>query len=309
MLPTVVITESCFASVRAELDRVNPREGIAVPLLWLKKRAPEPSPAALLRLSQIEQVVIARALLVPPEKQTNGCVRVGVLAETDRLVADAIRSLARRHPRLRACAYLHSHPFAHGSTRPSRGATCDYEGHMIPLLERNRDAGLAASFSFIACRTLADDGWQLHAFALDERAQILDLGLARRIADTHPDAVAALVPPLARRPIHRLVRGWLNRLRRARIHHRFDELFDGWLRIILDASERTSLVVLLPLCFPRQRAQLFAWNREMNEVTGFECEPSALNQSCSLVRLAKALKEVEHGSPSRLLLESAPADR
>jgi hypothetical protein len=180
---------------------------------------------------------------------------------------------------------------------------------MIPLLERNRDAGLAASFSFIACRTSADDGWELHAFALDERARILELGLARRIPDFHPDAIAALVPPLTRRPVHRLVRGWLNRLRRAGIHFRLDDLFDGWLRIILDASKRTSLVVLLPICFPRQPAQLFIWDRVVNEVTRSECEFAALARSGALVRLAQAFKEVEHGTASRLLLESAPADR
>jgi hypothetical protein len=309
MLPTVAITESCLAQVEEELDRVNPREGLAVPLLWIKKRAPEPNPATLLRLAQIEQVIIARALLVPPEKQLNGCVRVGVLAETDRLLAEATRALTRRHPRLRACAYLHSHPFARGGTRPSRGATCDYEGHMIPLLERNRDAGLAASFSFIACRTWKDDGWELHCFALDEHEDIGDLGLARRIPDSHPDAVAALLPPLSRRPIHRLVRGWLSRLRRARVHYRVDELFDGWLRIILDASAQTSLVVLLPISFPRQPAQLFVWNREANEVTRCDGEPCALGHSGALLSLAKAIEEVDHGTASRLLLESAPADR
>ena len=61
---------------------------------------------------------------------------------------------------------------------------------MLPLLSRNREAGLAASFSLIACRALGGDGWALHCFALDEWGDIVDLGPASRIADSHPDAAA-----------------------------------------------------------------------------------------------------------------------
>ena len=309
MLPAVAITESCLSTVCAELDRVSPREGLAVPLVWLKKRAPEPSPGALLRLEQIEQVVVAAVLLVPPEKQLNASVRVGVLAHTDSLLADATRSLVRRHPRLRACAYLHSHPFARGWTRPSRGPSCDYEGHMLPLLARNREAGLATSFSFIACRSASGDGWALHAFALDEEGAIVDLGLARPVPDSHPEAVRALAPPLTRRPAARLVRAWLRKLRRAGLAYRVDELFDGWHRIIVEASRQVSLVALVPVSFPRESAQLLVWDKRANTVEPRSCEEGALGRAGALARIARSLLEVDHGPARRLLLEGASADR
>jgi hypothetical protein len=309
MLPDVLITESCWARVCDELDRVLPSEGLAVPLVWLKRRMPDPGPTALLRLDQIERVVVATAVLVPPELQMNAGFRVGVLARTDERIAGATRSLIRRHPRLRACAHLHSHPFARGQTRPSRGATCDYEGHMLPLLSRNREAGLAASFSFIACRALGGDGWALHCFALDEWGDIVDLGPASRIADSHPDAAAPFMPALPRRPVFRLVRAWLGALARRGIEHRLDELFDGWLRIIVHPIEQTSLVVLLPLAFPRSDAQLFVWDRVANATHRLEVEPAALDRASSLLRICRTLTEVDHGNASGLLPESAPVDR
>ena len=182
---------------------------------------------------------------------------------------------------------------------------------MVPLLERNLDAGLATSFSFIACRTLDDTGWALQAFALDEHARVVDLGFAEIVPDTHPDAAGAAMPHLSRRPAARLIRGWLRRLRRSHVSYRVDELFDGWLRIIVDATaaDRASLVALVPISFPREGAQLFTWVREANSVDRLECEREALLHSSALLHLARASEEVGHGGESRLLLQSASADR
>lgn len=302
MLPTVEIAASCLDQVEAELDRVAPREGLAVPLVWLARRAPDPGPTATLRLEQIEKVVIARVLLVPPDKQLNSGVRVGVLGETDALVAEATRRLTRRHPRLRACAYLHSHPFARGSTWPSRGARCDYEGHMLPLLDRGLQAGLATCFSAIACRTDDGRGWLLQVFALDDDRRIVDLGFARRVPDADPDVARALLPALSRRRSARLVRAWLARLRRARVAYRADELFDGWLRIIAG-----SLVALVPPDFPDHAPQLFRWDRETNEIA--PVPQRSLLRGGALLALARELdEEVARERTQRLLPEGATAD-
>lgn len=306
MQPTVEIAQSCFELICEELSRVYPREGLAVPLVWLERRAPEPGPTATLHLDQISRVVIRHAILIPPEKQLNAGFRVGVLGETDGLVASATGALTRRFPRLRACAYLHSHPFARGSTWPSRGPRCDYEGHMLPLLERGLQAGLATSFSVIACRTPADDGWRLQTFALDDDRAIVDLGFAQPIPDESAAATRALLPALRRRRVSRLVRAWLRRLRRAGVVYKTDELFDGWLRIIAHARHR-SLVALVPLAFPDDRARVFVWNRETNEV-----EPrdgASLDSASALWRLVVSLEEAGHERAQRLLPEGAAADR
>jgi hypothetical protein len=300
MLPTVEIAQSCFDQVCRELDRVYPSEGLAVPLLWLERRVPDPGPTATLRLSQIAKVVVGKVVLVPADKQLNSGFRVGVLEETDAPMAEATRALTHRYPRLRACAYLHSHPFARGSTWPSRGARCDYEGHMLPLLARNRDAGLSTSFSVIACRTLGGDGWLLQTFALDDDQKIVDLGFAQAIPDRHPDAARCLLPALGRRRGARLVRAWLRSLRRAGVAYRADELFDGWLRIIAGP-----LVVLVPQNFPDQPAQLFHWNRGTNQVG--PVEGGSLGTAGALRALVRTLSEVGHDREERLLPESAPA--
>lgn len=303
MLPSVEIAQSCFDLVASELTRVAPREGLAVPLVHLARRPPEPGPTATLHLAHVEKVVIAGVVLVPAEKQLNSGFRVGVLAETDALVAEATRRLTRRHPRLRACAYLHSHPFARGGTWPSRGARCDYEGHMLPLLERGLDAGLATSFSVIACRPRAGEGWLLQAFALDDDRRIVDLGFAEPVPDDHPDVARALLPALSRRRGARLVRAWLRKLRRASVAPRVDELFDGWLRVIAGP-----LVALVPPGFPDQAARLFLWHRDAQSVSPLGSR--VLAGSGALLRLVRGLEEeVAREREERLLPEGAPADR
>ncbi|HEY3448112.1 MAG TPA: hypothetical protein VGK67_17275 [Myxococcales bacterium] len=303
MFPTVEIAQSCLDQVASELTRVAPREGLAVPLVWLSRRPPEPGPTATLHLAHLEKVVIAGVVLVPAEKQLNSGFRVGVLGETDGLVAQATKRLTRRHPRLRACAYLHSHPFARGSTWPSRGARCDYEGHMLPLLERGLQAGLATSFSVIACRPNGGDGWKLQTFALDDERRIVDLGFAQPIPDDHPDVARALLPALSRRRGARLVRAWLHKLRRASVATRVDELFDGWLRIIAGP-----LVALVPPGFPDQAVQLFRWDPETNAVSPLESR--ALSKSGALLELVRSLEEeVSRERAQRLLPEGASADR
>lgn len=306
MLPTVEIAQSCLAAVEEELSRVAPREGLAVPLLWLERRDPSPPPTSTLRLADIARVVIADVLRVPPERQLNSGFRVGVLAQTDALLAEAVRARVRRHPRLRACAYLHSHPFARGGTWPSRGPGCDYEGHMLPLLERGLQAGLATCFSVIASRSPVDDRWLLQTFALDERGRIEDLGFAAPVPDSHPDVRRALLPALSRRRPFRLVRAWRSALRRAGVPHRVDELFDGWLRVI--AGGERSLVALVPPVFPAEPARLFAWDRASGSVEPLPSQP--LDRASALRRLVRGLEEEVHRErSSRLLPESASADR
>lgn len=255
MLPEVKISALSWKQITAELDRVAPREGIAVPLVALDLCDPEFNPCRTIALADIATVTIASVVLVPSHKQKNQIARVSVLEETDELVGEKVESLVSRYPRLRACAYLHSHPFAWGSTRPSRGATCDYEGHMLPLLESNRAAGLATSFSFIACRGLNGSRWRLQCFALDNHGDIVDLGFARVIGDDTPELAAFYLPGLSRRPMVRtLLRRWRRDLGRRGYRVRCGELFDGWTRIVVDLGAR-ALVTLVPIDFPARPPQ------------------------------------------------------
>jgi hypothetical protein len=210
----------------------------------------------------MREVAIARVLTVPEVLQINGPVRVAVRQGADRLVNREVEELVERFPLLRACGYLHSHPFAVGSTRPSRGPGCDLDGHLRPLLEHNRQAGLEAAFSFIACRAAEDPGWRLQGFALDELGMLCDLGFARVIPDQHALLRRAGLPGLEQRPLQRKrLRRWRYELRRQGIRYSQDELFGGWQRTVLQLDPINTLVVLLPIDYPEARPLCFAVNR------------------------------------------------
>jgi hypothetical protein len=147
----------------------------------------------------------------------------------------------RRHPRLRAAAYLHSHPFAIGRTWPSGG---DLEGHMLPMLRRNAEAGLEASFSFIACR--GGGGWRLPCFAMDARGRVIELD-APEVVDDGDEAIRRARSERASRC---LVRRWRQQLQRRGLAPRADELFDGWSRVRVRLGGERVLVALFPLDFP-----------------------------------------------------------
>jgi len=298
--PRLLIGASCWAAVRAELDRVLPDEGLVVPLVSVQRRRPLRDPCAPIALADMRRLVIARAVLIPAELQVNTFARVSVLPSTDALIDRRIAAAIHRHPALRACAYLHSHPFARGWTRPSSGLRGDVEGHMLPLLARNREAGLNAAFSFIACRDLArrgdSDGWLLHGFALvPSRAgdrtdkvnatagghRLVDLGLAEPVPDDCAAMRRALLPPLSRRePWRFLLRRWRRELRCLGLRARTDELFGGWQRVVVPLGQGRDVVVLLPVDFPAERARIFVVERsrptrELHLTAAFDLSPGA----------------------------------
>ena len=84
--PGVVMAEQAWRAVRAEMERVFPREGLAVPLMALEPRRPDGGPWDPMGLEDIASVVVPRVLLVPPEQQHNQAARVSVLPRTDALV-------------------------------------------------------------------------------------------------------------------------------------------------------------------------------------------------------------------------------
>ncbi len=246
----IKIGASCWRQVTTELNRTFPLEGVALPLVGLIPRRADFNPCATMELQDIRTVVLARVVLVPGELQVNQYARVGVRSRTDRVVNREVERLTRRFPRLRACAYLHSHPFAHGSTWPSSGCRGDYEGHMLPLLRRNRDAALNTSFSFIACRG-ERGGWRLQGFALGGDERVVDLGFAAVVPDDDPELGYPLRRPRIWRPPYRQVlRRWRRELKRARLPFVYDELFDGWQRCVIEAGPDRALVILLPMDFP-----------------------------------------------------------
>jgi hypothetical protein len=260
--PTVLIGSSCWSRIAGELERVQPCEGLVVPLVALERRRPHDNPCAMIELRQIRRLVIARAVLVPDSLQVNSWARVSVRPRTDGIVNQQVEALVRHHPALRACAYLHSHPFALGRTRPSRGISGDYEGHMLPLLDDNRQAGLNSSFSFIACRGRGGRGWRLHCFALGPRREIVDLGIARVVGDRCRPMRQALLPSLRlRSPYRYLLRHWRRQLRRQGLRPRTDDLFDGWIRTMIRVSDELELVILLPNAFPHEPAQHYLAHR------------------------------------------------
>ncbi|MBN2499023.1 MAG: hypothetical protein JXR96_30820 [Deltaproteobacteria bacterium] len=260
MRTQVHIAAACWRQIREELDRVYPAEGLAIPLVWLRLRAGRRNPCAPVRLADIRGLVVARAVLVPPELQVNSAARVAVIRDaTDALVNREIERLVQAHPRLRACAYLHSHPFARGRTWPSSGLDCDYEGHMLPLLRRNRHCNLETAFSFIACRSRSDPaGWKLQAFALDDQQRVVDLGFARVLDDGSPRLRPALLAGLDRRvPQRCLLRRWSRALRRAGVRSCREPLFDGFDRVGVEIGDGRRLVIVLPIDLPRHPARFF----------------------------------------------------
>jgi len=262
MLPEVKIAPACWREIQAELDRVFPCEGLVVPLVTLTPRSPDHDPWATLRLEEIGEVMIARAVKVPDALQINSHARVSVRPRTDALVNAEVETLLTRYPRLRACAYLHSHPFAIGSTWPSRGLRGDYEGHMIPLLEHDQRAGLETCFSFIACRDRHGTGWRLRCFALDPQRRIVDLGFATPVEDPVEVYQRHLVPGFEARPLlTRVLERWRAELRRRGFEPRTDELFDGWQRTVVDLDGRHACAVLLPITFPLAPARCFLVDR------------------------------------------------
>ena len=94
MLPTVSVAASCWSVIVEELDRVYPAEGILVPLLGLLPRDRRSTPCTPLELPAIDEIVIARVVRVPPERQLNTPCRVHALSEVDEIVNRSLR-LAR----------------------------------------------------------------------------------------------------------------------------------------------------------------------------------------------------------------------
>ncbi len=266
MVTKIKVSASCWQTICDEFDRVAPREGILVPLVALDLADSDHNPCSNISLEDVVEMVIADVVLIPSDRQRNQLARVSVLGDTDDLVGQRIEESVQRHPRLRACAHLHSHPFARGSTWPSRGSRCDYDGHMLPLLFDNRGAGLDTSFSFIACRKSAgrDDTndesgrWKLQCFALDGRARIVDLGFAEVVPDAAVEVVAALHPPLHASTVARTwFRHWRRRQRTQGRRVKVEPLFDGWLRAIAQRHGQPTSVVLLPNDLPTRRSQFF----------------------------------------------------
>jgi hypothetical protein len=253
--PSLSVAASTWARLCAELDRVYPREGLALPLAGLVPRRADHNPCARLRLEEIAEIVLAECVLVPPALQWNCQARVGVHPSADEAVNRELAALLARHPQLWPCGYLHSHPFARGGTLPSRGAGGDVEGHMLPLLARNRELGLEASFSFIACRSLADRGWELHGFALVDEGgapALAALGAASVVEDRAPSVARLLRPGLgARVPERILLRRYRRALRRAGLRSRCDELLGGWLRVVVALAAGARAAFLVPPDFPR----------------------------------------------------------
>jgi hypothetical protein len=264
--PALRMAPAAWSTLVAELDRVAPAEGLAVPLVALRFRDPGHNPCQAVHLADLAEVAVAAVVLVPPDRQVNRRLGVHVLARTDDVVDAEVQRLLVLHPRLRTCAYLHSHPFAVGRTWPS-GGTGDVQGHMVPLLRRNRETGLHASFSLIACR-LDRGGWRLQGFALDDRERVVDLGDV-----VVGDVAWALDPRLTSRPgVRGVLRRWRRGLHRGGHGTRVDRLFDGWLRLVVDADRDPATVVLLPPGFPGQEAQCF-------RVTGSPAVTQAIRQA------------------------------
>ncbi len=252
-LPAVRICRGTWDRIRAELDRVAPAEGLAVPLVALRPRDPDHHPCSPLRLDQLEGLLIAKSVLVPSRLQDNQPARVSARLMANQVVNARVLALCRRHPRLRACAHLHSHPFARGSTWPSGGPTGDVQGHLWPQLRVNRAAGLEASFSFIACRGPEREGWRLQCFGLAPTGRVVDLGFAAPVSDHSPAVSWAMRGPLFRRPAFvRLHRRFRRAAERRGLLIRCDELFDGWHRTLLDLPGGDRVAVLMGLGAPQQ---------------------------------------------------------
>jgi len=286
--PRVLVPAACWAQIERELSRVAPREGFAAPLVALRPRSATRLPGLSLRLRDLDEIVIGAVVCVPAHLQRNERVRVSALAFADDAIRPELAALAARHPRLRSCAFLHSHPFAHGSTSPSYE---DLTGHLRPLLERNRGAGLAASLSFIACRSGREpEGWALQAFALDEDGRQRDLGFAQVIADDSAPARWALAGAWEESSAQKVATRWMDAA--TSLAPRLDELFDGWLRIRVDASPRASLLVLVPREFPDATPRLVAWDRPQGRTFELGFAEPGFFRADFLARATRRLQEV-----------------
>lgn len=254
----VVVAQSCWNAIELELDRVAPREGVLLPLVAIEHRR---EPCAPIALADITSLAIAEVRAVPPALQHNALLHVAALPSSDAWADGVVLPLVRRFPRLRAAAYLHSHPFAHGRTAPSGG---DIEGHLRPLLARNTACNLEASFSFIACR--GSRGWALPCFAMTPAGRVVGLGDTEIVDDADPLIARARTP----RPPRFWRKRWKQQLRAAGLAVRLDELFDGWTRARIALSQERTLVVLFPVAFPAEPPQYFVVDRRTRSSTRVE---------------------------------------
>lgn len=244
----VMIAERAWKTLAAELDRVAPKEGIALPLVAVRSAARPSQPRAL---SSIDALIVPDVLVVPAELQDASAVHVNVLPATDAHMQAQVARKTAAHPRLRVAAYLHSHPFANDRTWPSGG---DYYGHMLPLLRQNADAGLDTSFSLIAAR--ANRSWVLQCFALGPDRRIVDCGFAQLVPDTHEAIVWSLAPPLsssARAMLRRICRDEQRRGRTVSCR----ELFDGFRRYVVRDRGAVREVIFVPCDFPKAPMQRY----------------------------------------------------
>lgn len=254
---------AAWATTQTELSRVSPREGVLVPLIALEMKSGKDNPCRLTTLHDIARVTMARVLTVPSDLQCNQAARVHLLQSADHVVNQQILSLTRRYPLLRACGYIHSHPFAVGTTSPSVGHRCDYQGHMLPMLQHNRACGLNTSFSFIACRafpqnTAGRERWKLLAFALDHQKEIVELGEVATLSGDAAILRRARLPHLYRRtPQKYLLRRFRRALKKLGSHVCCDGLYGGWVRLVVQRRGTPPVVVLVPLTFPQQDMRFF----------------------------------------------------
>lgn len=232
-IPTYV-AESAWRSICAELDRVAPAEAVLVPLCAVEYLSSEPWRTRT--LADVRRVVITHALTLPAALQRNQRFCVAALPDADDALNALSAPLLRLHPRLRACAFLHSHPFAHGATWPS---ATDLVGHMIPLNDKNRAAALDTSFSFIAC--VAAAGWRLQAFALSAAGQPVELGAVEVVADASPFVRKAL----SKRASGAVLRNWRRRARGLGYRVASRSLFDGWTRVVARPTDRAAPSLVL----------------------------------------------------------------
>ncbi len=242
----IVVAQSSWNVISRELDRVAPDEGVLLPLVALEHDNDSLGPCAPIGLTDVSALVLAEVRCVPPELQRNSLMRVATLPSSDTWADGIVHELVRRHPRVRAAAYLHSHPFCERSTWPS---PADIDGHMRPLLARNAEAGLYASFSFIACRN--GSGWALPCFAMDARGRVSELGDSEVIDDRDDLVVRARAGRTSRPWLKR----WRSELRRLGFWPRLDELFGGWSRVRVPLDRHRVLVALFPIEFPALPAQ------------------------------------------------------
>lgn len=248
----IVVAQSCWNAIAFELERVAPREGVVLPLVAIEHRC---EPCAPIELADITTLAIAEVRCLPPALQHNTLVRVAALPCSDAWADAVVLPLVRRFPRLRTAAYLHSHPFAAERTFPSGG---DVDGHMRPLLARNRSGGLHAAFSFIACGR-----WRLPCFALDGAGRVVELGEAELVEDADPIIARAR----AARPPRFWLKRWKQRLRARGLAPQLDELFDGWTRARVPLDAHRVLVALFSLAFPAEPPRYHVVDRRTGRAT------------------------------------------